>query len=228
MNITTLILGQQIKVPLGYRALVLRDGSVDRTLTPGRHRLRPSATFVFVDMRDRVMTTAPQEITTAEAVTVRVTLALRVRVTDPLAYVEVAENPDASLYLAAQIALREAVVGVTIEELLARTSAFDVAPVRAAVAAAASTVGVEMLDVVVKDIVVPHEIRSAAIELMTAKSRGAAKLEEARAETAALRALANAGKMLDASPALAQLRLIQAAPYGSKIVLAVGAEDHGE
>lgn len=227
MNITTLLLGEPIKVPVGYRVLVFGDGRHERTLAPGRHRLRASATHVFVDMRDRLMTTAPQEITTAEAVTLRVTVALRVRVTDPLAYVEVAKDPEAALYLAAQIALREAIVGVTVEEFLARGAAFDVAPVRAAVEEAASTIGVEVLDVAVKDIVVPHEILTAAIELMTAKSRGAAKLEEARAETAALRALANAGKMLDASPALAQLRLVQAAPYGTKIVLAVGADPLG-
>jgi len=52
--------------------------------------------------------------------------------------------------------------------------------------------------------------------------RGAAQLESARAETAALRALANAGKLLDAHPALAQLRLVQQIPCGSRVVLAMG------
>jgi len=47
----------------------------------------------------------------------------------------------------------------------------------------------------------------------------------ARAETAALRALANAGKLLDAHPALAQLRLVQQIPYGSRVVLALGGAD---
>ena len=76
-----------------------------------------------------------------------------------------------------------------------------------------------MLTVVVKDVVLPAEIRSAAVDLITAKARGAARLEEARAETAALRALANAGRMLDGSPALARIRMIEAVPPGATIVL---------
>ncbi|CQD10241.1 hypothetical protein BN970_02011 [Mycolicibacterium conceptionense] len=79
-----------------------------------------------------------------------------------------------------------------------------------------------MIEAFVKDVIVPAEIRAAAMQLVTAKATGAAKLEAARAETAALRALANAGKLLDAHPALAQLQLVQRVPYGSKVVLAVG------
>ncbi|MFW0788229.1 slipin family protein [Gordonia sp. CPCC 205333] len=224
MRISNLFPGERVTVPAGFRALVYRNGGVERILTAGRHRVLGSPTFAFVDMRDRVLTTSPQEITTAEAVTMRVTLALRIRVVDPVAYVEVAKDPDAGLYLAAQIALRDEIVGLTVAELLSRGNVIDMAPVRVAVESVATAVGVEVIGTVLKDIIVPSEIRSAAMELMTAKTRGAAKLEEARAETAALRALANAGKMLDASPALAQLRMIQAAPYGSKIVLAIGAD----
>ncbi len=68
-----------------------------------------------------------------------------------------------------------------------------------------------MIHVVVKD-----------IELVTARQRGQVQLETARAETAALRPMANAAKLLDDHPALAQLRLIQAAPPGTTIVLEVG------
>ncbi|MFZ2241671.1 MAG: slipin family protein, partial [Gordonia amarae] len=41
----------------------------------------------------------------------------------------------------------------------------------------------------------------------------------------ALRSMANAGRLLDAHPALAQLRMVQEVPYGTKVVLAVGAPD---
>lgn len=225
MNLTDLFLGREATVPVGYCALVYRAGAVANTLTPGRHRLRGEPLITFVDLRDRLITTAPQEITTAEAVTLRVTMSLHVRTVDPIAYIEVAKDPDAAVYLAAQIAVRDAVAGVTVEQLLARGTAIDLAPVRAAVDAAAAPVGLDVVGVAVKDILVPSEIRSAAMELMTAKARGAARLEEARAETASLRALANAGKMLDASPALAQLRMIQAAPHGSKIVLSIAGDD---
>jgi hypothetical protein len=47
-------------------------------------------------------------------------------------------------------------------------------------------------------------------------------LEAARAETAALRALANGARLLDEHPALAQLRLVQSAPPGTRLVLQLG------
>ena len=76
-----------------------------------------------------------------------------------------------------------------------------------------------MREVVVKDVILPHELRSAYAELVTAKARGAAQLEAARAETAALRSMANGAKLLDEHPALARLRLVQALPPGSTLEL---------
>jgi regulator of protease activity HflC (stomatin/prohibitin superfamily) len=75
---------------------------------------------------------------------------------------------------------------------------------------------------VIKDIVLPAELRAAYADVLTARQRGQVQLETARAESAALRSMANAAKLLDEHPALARLRLVQAATYGSKLVLDVG------
>lgn len=74
-------------------------------------------------------------------------------------------------------------------------------------------------DVVIKDVVLPGELRAAAMELATAQQRAAIQLEQARAETAALRSMANAAKLLDDHPALARQRLVQAAGPGARLVL---------
>lgn len=228
MSILTSLFGATITTPIGYQTLEYDRGKMSRVLPPGKHRLHRGRVIVHVAMRERVITISPQEIVTAESVIVRATMALRVRTTDPVAFAERAADPDTVIYLAAQIALRATVAGASIEDLLRRGDAVDTDAITRATAEAAALVGVEVLAVLVKDIIVPSELRAAAIELVTAKTRGAARLEEARAETAALRALSNAGRMLDASPALAQLRMVQAAPYGSKVVIAIGADGgHG-
>lgn len=219
MSIMTAIRGRRIVVPVGRRAVEYRDGAVARVLGPGPHRVRRAHTVVPVVVAERLLAVAPQEVVTAESVPVRVSMALRIRVADPVAYLERAADPDAVVYLAAQVALREALGGIGIDDLARRTAAVDGEAIRSRVGATAETVGVEVLAVVVKDVVLPAEIRSAAVGLITAKARGAARLEEARAETAALRALANAGRMLDGSPALARIRMIEAAPPGATIVL---------
>lgn len=215
----------RITVVPGYVTLEYREGKLTRTLQPGSHSRRGDATYVTVDLRERLIPVAPQEILTSDVMSVRVTMALRLTVVDAVAFTERAVDPIATIYLAAQIALRQVCAALASDDVIRRGDAVDTAPVLVAARAAGAAVGVEVADVVIKDVIVPHEVRSAALEVITARSRGLAKLEEARAETAALRALANAGKLLDAHPALAQLRLVQAAPYGSRVVLAVGGAD---
>ena len=81
---------------------------------------------------------------------------------------------------------------------------------------------VAWLDVSQTPVDVLHIATQLAAELVTAKLRGAAALEAARSETAALRALANGARLLDEHPALAQLRLVQATPPGTRLVLQPG------
>jgi regulator of protease activity HflC (stomatin/prohibitin superfamily) len=89
----------------------------------------------------------------------------------------------------------------------------------------AAGVGVKVREVVVRDVILPIDIRRAATELVAAKAQGLAALEAARSESAALRSLANSAKLLDAHPALAQLRLVQAAPMGTRLVMALGGAE---
>ena len=89
----------------------------------------------------------------------------------------------------------------------------------AAARRAGEPVGLDVREVVVKDVILPADLRSAYAELVSARTRGQAQLEAARAETAALRSLANGAKLLDEHPALARLRLVQALPPGSSVQL---------
>ena len=228
MSIFNRIVGGRILVDVGHTTLEYRKGQLSRALPSGEYRRRSSAMYVTVDLREQLISVALQEVLTSDAIPIRVSMSMRIAVVDAVRYTEIADTPIAMVYLAAQIALRKVCAQVTANDLIARGDALDIAPVVVAARSVGATVGVEVRDVVVKDIVVPAEIRAAAMEMITAKARGQAKVESARAETAALRAMANAGRMLDASPALAQLRLVQSAPYGARVVLAVGGADPGQ
>ncbi|ATD72538.1 MULTISPECIES: slipin family protein [Gordonia] len=219
-----MIFYNEITVPPGHTVLAYRGTEV-QSLGTGRHQIPKPDSTVTVDLRDRLIPVAPQEILTSDSISIRVSMSLRARVIDARAFVERAADPIGAVYLAAQIALRRVCANVPSEDLIRRGDAVDVGPIRAAAAEVAATVGVEVLDVAIRDIIVPSEIRSAALEVITARTRGLAKLEAARAETASLRALANAGRLLDAHPALAQLRLIEAVPYGARVVLSVGGTE---
>lgn len=208
-----------------HAVVAYRHGAFEDVLRGGRHRRRSGRHLVHVDLREQLLTTSPQEVPTLDGVSVRVTAAVRWSVADPQVFVERSQDPVGTVYLACQIALRDALAGLTAEAIGHRGDAVPAAEISAATAAVAESVGIAVAEVVIKDVILPAEVRSAAVELVTARTKGAAQLEAARGETAALRSMANAAKLLDDHPALARLRLVQAAPYGSQLVLRVGADD---
>ena len=206
----------------GFAQLEYRHGQLARMIPAGTaYRSRPDAMYRSVDLRERLIPVAPQEVLTSDGVSVRVSMTLRLIVTDPARFVETADEPIMGVYLAAQVALREMCAQVDAETLMRRAD-IDVAPIRRAAIAAGASVGIEVQGVLIRDVILPGEIRAASVEVITARARGLAKLEQARAETAALRSLANVGRMLEQYPALAHLRLVQEMPHGSRVVLAVG------
>ena len=70
----------------------------------------------------------------------------------------------------------------------------------------------------------PGDVKKVFTEVLKAKQEGQAALERARGESAALRNLANAARLLENNPALQNLRLIQSisAP-GNTLVMGIPA-----
>jgi regulator of protease activity HflC (stomatin/prohibitin superfamily) len=201
------------------RALVYRDGRLERVLEAGRHSLASRTQLVRLDVRERIVTLAPQEVLTSDGVSLRVTAALVWSISDPVAFTEASASPDAVIYLAAQIGLREALAGLDVDTVLTSGRRAVAESVTSAAAVAGESVGIAVREAVLKDVLLPPELRAAYAELVSARQRGKAQLETARAETAALRSLANGAKLLDEHPALAKLRLVQALPYGSSLTV---------
>lgn len=192
------------------------DGEPTRVLAAGRHRARRRATYEIVDLRDQVDQVPSQEVLTADGVAVKVTAVFTWSVADAVLFAEKVVNPVGVVYLAIQLGLRDVVSGLEAEAVLAGRADLASGMTRRAVEAA-DRVGIRVQDVVVKDVVLPWDLREAWSELVVGRHRAKAQLEAARAETAALRSLANGAKLLDEHPALAQLRLVQALPPGSRV-----------
>ncbi|WP_040835799.1 slipin family protein [Nocardia brevicatena] len=201
------------------RTLLLRDGTVRRVLEPGRHRYnRKRCTLLPVDMRPRLLVVAGQELLTSDGLSLRVSFAVTWQVTDPVAYTTGAQNADSVLYAAIQNAARDAVTGHTLDELLTDRSLL--VPDAEILADAVRRVGMTVTEAHTRDLMLPGELRKAALETILARERGRAELERARAEAAALRSLANTARLLEEHPALLRLRTLQVAGApGTQIVL---------
>ncbi|MDG4834586.1 slipin family protein [Solwaraspora sp. WMMD1047] len=202
------------------RALLFTDGRYVRTLEPGRHRYWTFRdTVAKVDMRRRSTVVFGQELLTSDNVTLRVTVLVTWRVVDPLAFHTGSDDPGQALHLAAQLAIRDAVGGSTLDGLLAdrRGLATGLAE---ATTAGVDGLGIEVLSAAVRDLMLPGELRRAVTETLLAKEAGRAELERARSEAAALRTLANAARVLEEHPALLKLRTLRAAEApGTTVVL---------
>jgi regulator of protease activity HflC (stomatin/prohibitin superfamily) len=201
------------------RVLIYRDGRFEESLAAGRHRRgRWRRQQVRVLVRPRLLTVPGQDVLTGDGLSVRVSLLVRLSVVDARRWHEAVQGPDDFVYAALQVAVREAVAARTLDELLAARTELG-AELGAAVAATAQQVGAALHDVALRDVMVPTELRRAASEVVTARAQGLAALERARGEVAALRALANAAKMVTDSPALLQLRTLQAVEAGGATVV---------
>jgi regulator of protease activity HflC (stomatin/prohibitin superfamily) len=104
----------------------------------------------------------------------------------------------------------------------------DLGPeLREACAGQLAAIGVELLTVDVRDVMLPGELKRVFASVIAARKEGEAALERARAETASLRALANAGRMLDDNPGLLQLRILQELGESSGNSVVFGAPEPG-
>ena len=70
-------------------------------------------------------------------------------------------------------------------------------------------IGLTVHAVEVKDVMLPADLKRAFADTLKVKQEGLAALERARGESAALRNLANAARVLEGNPALMNLRLVQ-------------------
>ncbi|GAB2823188.1 hypothetical protein GCM10022221_21580 [Actinocorallia aurea] len=203
------------------RTLLYRDGRFQRVLEPGRHRVWPAQRHktLPVDLRPRVLHVAGQEVLTRDGLSLRLSVAAAWAVTDPRAYVMGAKNADQVLYGRVQDALRAVVAAAPLDELLADRTALGAALTEGLVGDVPD-LGLRVAEATVRDLMLPGELRKAALETVLARERGKADLERARTEAAALRSLANTARLLEEHPSLLHLRTLQAAAVpGTKLVL---------
>ncbi len=199
----------------GYAGLLYQKGRYVRTLEPGEHRLFGADHAVTqTDLRKTLVTVPGQEVLTADNITIKFSVLLGCRVTDAAKVMHEVQNSWDVIYSAAQVALRETVAAFPADEVL-KTRGDIGAELREKIVPQLEAIGIETLSVEVKDVMLPSGLRKAFTDVIMAHQEGLAVLEHARAETAAMRNLANAARLLDNNPNLLKLRALQAYENGA-------------
>jgi len=212
-------------VPEGYAGLLYLKGKFVEVLGAGRHvRWGRYFTLDAQDLRKAALLVAGQEVLTADNVGLKLSLLVNYQVSDPAKAAHETQNWQGDLYNVAQLALRTVVGGVAVEALLKQRLEIG-AQLLARVHPEAAKIGINVHAVEVKDLMFPADLKRAFADVLKAKQEGQAALERARGESASLRNLANAARVLDGNPALMNLRLMQsitaAQNAGNTLVLGV-------
>jgi regulator of protease activity HflC (stomatin/prohibitin superfamily) len=202
-----------------------RNGRFVDRLQAGTHWIfLPSDAVKILDARASAPVVPGQELVTSDGITVKISLAVQQRIADPVVAMHSVDNYIVATYTAVQVALREAVGSMTIDDVLARRDEIGDEVLRRSIEVARA-VGVDLLSIDVKDLMLPPASKKLFAQVVEARQRGLAALEKARGETAALRSLANAARMVEANPSLLQLRLLQQleSTSGNTVILGMPA-----
>jgi hypothetical protein len=190
--------------------LKYRKGVFVATLAPGRYYTWPApVTITRIDLRAAAFSVPNQEVLTSDKMAVRASAIVTYRIVDPKAYLAVDQAPASQLYDAVQMGLRDRAAAKSLDEILADRGLLE-AGLAAEIGARARPLGIAIEAVRVRDITLVGPAKQAFADLWKAQKEGQAALERARGEQAALRALANAARLLKGNPELMNLRVLQA------------------
>ncbi len=205
------------------RGLRFRRGKFIGIVEPGSYWLWSGRDLVRkVDTRLRIIAMAGQEVLSADGVALKVSVSASYRIADPARAVLELENPETALYSALQLALRAIIAASPVEGLLAQRATIGPQLLKDTVPAAAA-LGLTLESADLKDLTLPGDLKKIFAQVVRAKQEGLAALERARGETAALRNLTNAARLVTQNPPLLQLRWLQVLSErgGNTVVLGV-------
>lgn len=194
------------------RALVYVDGELAKVYGRGRRLLSHRDREVMIewsDVREQELQIVGQEVMTNDKVSLRINVIAKYRVTDAVAAHEAVANLRDALYAETQMAARQFVAGLTVEQMLERRNdAVD--QMTEMVSPRAGDWGVEVLRIELKDVILPGDMKLILNRVIEAEKRAEANSIMRREETAATRSLANTAKMLEKNPTLMRLKELEA------------------
>ena len=202
---------QVLSVPANCTGALFINRAFVRLLEPGDYAFwkhADAAEVVHCDMRMYQTEVSGQELLTRDHITLRINYMYQWKVADPEKVLRQIMNPTQQLYAAIQLALREFVGSVTLDELLARREEIGKS-VTNTVRPVAGNLGYELESGGAKDIILPGEIREIMNRVLLAEKQAQANLIQRREETASTRSLMNTAKLMENNPLLLRLKELE-------------------
>lgn len=190
------------------QGILLIDGKFDRVLDTGVYYFWKNTISISVlkaDLRQLQVEVSGQEILTNDKAALRINFFAQYRVTDITRALVRTKDYEKQLYVLLQLALREFVGTLSLDELLEKKEAVS-DYVLTMVRDKAMALGVEINDCGVRDIILPGEVKEIMNQVLVATKKAQANVIMRREETASTRSLLNTAKLMEENAMLFKLK----------------------
>lgn len=199
---------RKVQIEPHEQALLYVNGEYKQLLMPGVHYFFQNAHQILlsrVDMRSRFLEVAGQELLTRDKAPLRLNVQVLFRVNNPVRVVLEHKEYERELYLLVQLALREYVSGMSLDELLDKRSQ-SASHLNDLLQIQLREMGIELQSCGLRDIILPGEMREMMNVVLLAEKKAQAQLIQRREETAATRNLLNTARLMEENSMLFRLK----------------------
>lgn len=202
----------EINVAKQHLGLLYINDKFVRQLSSGQHafwQFNHKIEVKTFDLRTQLLDITGQEILSKDRVSLRINLSASIKVVDAELVARSVDNHQEYVYKALQLALREAVGTKTLDDILL-DKLYVNETVNELVREQLREIGISLLNVGVKDIILPGEMKAILNQVVEAQKAAEANVIKRREETAATRSLHNTAKVMENNATLMRLKELEA------------------
>ncbi len=199
---------RKVVVTNQYKGLLLINGKLTQVLEAGTFYFWNNETSVEVkaiDTRMQQMEIAGQELLTKDKAMLRINFYVRYQVENVVKALMNNKEYDKQLYILMQLALREFVGALTLDELLVKKDSVG-KEILENLGAKADDLGVKASDAGIRDVILTGEMKEIMNQVLIAEKKAQANSIMRREETASTRSLLNTAKLMEENEVLWKLK----------------------
>jgi hypothetical protein len=190
------------------KGLLFINGKFEKVLETGVYYFWKNPITIAVakaDLRQLQLEISGQEILTKDKAALRINFFTQYRVADIIKVLIDTKDYEKQLYILMQLALREFIGTLTLDELLEKKESIATY-VMASLKDKVANLGVEIRDCGVRDIILPGEVKEIMNQVLVAQKKAEANVIMRREETASTRSLLNTAKLMEENEMLFKLK----------------------
>ena len=193
------------------QAVLFIDGKKEKVVGPGRYNfIKNNATIQFetIDTRQKQLEISGQEILSADKANLRVNFYVLYKVVDIDKAIGRNKEYEKQLYVMAQLAIREYIGTLSIDQLMQRKEAIN-EYVLNSITTKAKDLGIEVSYAGIRDIILPGDVKEILSQVLIAEKKAQANIIMRREETASTRSLLNTAKLMEENSMLYKLKELE-------------------